>query len=68
MIVKQDTIVGMLWGRGEKNSELEPESSCRVVIGCVKNLIDVEQDYLATKASYRLVVFGTATISIPHPS
>ncbi|KAG0621672.1 hypothetical protein M758_3G039400 [Ceratodon purpureus] len=48
----KDTIVGMLWGRGEKNSELEPESSCRVVIGCVKNLIDVEQDYLATKASY----------------
>lgn len=68
MVVKQDTIVGMLWERAEKNSELEPETSCRVVIGCVKNLIDVEQDCLATKASYRLVFFGTATISTPHPS
>jgi hypothetical protein len=63
VVVKQDTIVGMLCEKAEKNSELEPEMSCRVVIGCVKNLIDVEQDYLATKASYRLVVFDTATIS-----
>ena len=58
--------MGMLWERVDKNSELEPEMSCRVVIGCVKNLIDVEQDYLATKASYRLVFSNTATISAPH--
>lgn len=57
--------MGMLWERADKNSELEPEMSCRVVIGCVKNLIEVEQDYLSTKASYRLVVYDTATIFAP---
>lgn len=56
MVVKQDTVVHMLWERADKNSEPEPEMNSRVMIGCIKNLIDVEQDYLTTKASYRLVV------------
>lgn len=46
----------MLWERADKDSEPEPEMNDRLIIGCVKNLIDVEQDYLTTKAAYRLVI------------
>jgi len=68
MVVKQDTIVSMLWERADKNSEPEPEMNIRVMVGCVKNLIDVEHDYLTTKATYRLVTSFLTLVQYLHAS
>lgn len=55
--VQQENIISMLLKRSDENSELDPGIDNRVVIGCIKNLIDVEKDYLTTKSSYRFSNF-----------
>ena len=45
----------MLWERDEKSAHSAPEMSSQAALERVKNLIDVENDYLLSKASYRWV-------------
>uniref|UniRef100_A0A7I4CIW0 Centrosomal protein of 70 kDa n=1 Tax=Physcomitrium patens TaxID=3218 RepID=A0A7I4CIW0_PHYPA len=52
LLTFKENIISMLLKRSDENSELDPGIDNRVVIGCIKNLIDVEKDYLTTKSSY----------------
>lgn len=45
----------ILWERDEKSAHSAPKMSNQAALECVKNLIDVENDYLLSKASYRWV-------------
>lgn len=48
----------MLSERNGKNAHSAPEMTSQAALECVKNLIDVENDYLLSKASYRWVTLS----------